>query len=86
MATDIFAKSLPKAKYYNCMLHLGLFSLTQTTKHDNPLVPIQVLVTSMEAKTLLSNIDCHLDHSKCYNPYCHICQSCALALRPCMGF
>jgi hypothetical protein len=79
MAIDIFAKSSPKVKDYNCMLHLGLSSSIQTTKHDNPLVLIHALVIGTKANTLLTNIGCHLHHSKLYNPYCHLCRSCALA-------
>ncbi len=64
------------------MLHLGLFSLAQTIKHDNPLVCIQTLVICVEVNNLLLDYDPHLHHFKHYSPYCHLCQPCALAQQP----
>jgi hypothetical protein len=85
MTTLILTKSLPKTKHYNCMLHLGLFSLVHTIEHDNPLVLIQALVICVKVKNLLLDNDPYLHHFKHYSPYCHLCQPCALAQQPYMG-
>jgi len=53
MTTLLLTKSLPKTKHYNCMLHLGLFSLAQTIEHDNPLVLIQALMIHVEVNNFI---------------------------------
>ncbi len=85
MTTLILTKSLPKAKHYNCMLHLGLFSLAQTIEHDNPLILIQALVIHVEVNNLFLDSDPHLHHFKHYSPYRRLCQPCVLAQQPYMG-